>query len=169
MMRTDYVIDAANRLIERTGTRNPREICRQMGVCLYDTNLKNQLKGLYFTMYRQKVIVIDGNETEEMQNMLIAHELGHSILHRHSPSPKGYHLFETDETNIEEREANLFAAELLLEKDTVMGLLRDYSVSQAAAIEKVPVQVMMLKLQIMQRYDNRIKDVGTVKSTFLKD
>ena len=49
---------------------------------------------------------------------MIAHELGHAVLHSKIATMKGFQEMEVlDGSSLEENEANFFAAELLLEDD----------------------------------------------------
>lgn len=92
--------------------------------------------------------------------MPAARDTGHVILHMDTP---GVNLYNEacilDNTSVTEREANFFAAEYLIEdKDVYDAIQYEYSLSQMAAYVKVPIGLLILKLEIMRWYDDSIKE-----------
>lgn len=171
-MRTDYILRLTKQVIEETGTRDPSAICEYYGIRVHYRDLQRKVKGYHVCRYRKEGIIIDENEPEEFQKMLIAHELGHSLLHKDSRTAHGYHQFEedTEMKSIEEREANLFAAELLLDSEKTYQLLHEYTIPYAAKILQVPEEIVKYKLQILKKDKKyQLGDVDIAKSTFLKN
>lgn len=172
MMRTDYIIDITKQLIEKTGTRDPQAICEFCGIRLRFKDLEDKVKGYHAHRLRKEEIIINENEPEEYQKMLIAHELGHSLLHKNKRSGHGYHQFEEENEmkSIEEHEANLFAAELLLDNEETYQLLHEHTISHTAKILHVPKELVTFKLQILKKDDKyQLGNIDVAKSTFLKD
>jgi Zn-dependent peptidase ImmA (M78 family) len=78
---TAYIIDVVNKLVEKYGTRDPYELCRALGIKIHYIDMQKKLKGFFFYQSRQKNIVIDCNVNKVLELILVAHELGHAVLH----------------------------------------------------------------------------------------
>lgn len=99
-------------LIERCGTRNLFKICDKLNIEVIFIDLGN-IKGFYNTAVRNKFIAINEKLTEWEVKVVLAHELGHALLHSDKTT-----RFLLDHTKIvrtakQEDEANEFAAYLL--------------------------------------------------------
>lgn len=102
-------------LIDKYGTRNPYKLCKRMKINIIYMDLGN-IKGIYKKVVTNKFIVINENLDEFCQKVVLAHELGHAILHhsKEIQALKDYDLFPQFSNQIEV-EANTFAAELLID------------------------------------------------------
>lgn len=141
-----------NKVINKTKTRNPRDICSYYNINLFYHNLNKCLKGYFFCQSRICNIVIDENVVEIFRDILIAHELGHYFLHRDT-LVKGFKeqdIFSPSQTDTAETEANLFSSELLLEDEQVLRELQNHTFFEAAHILCVPPQLISYKLSMMQ-------------------
>ena len=78
---TTYIIDTVGKLVKKHHTRDPYELCELLGIKIHYYNMEKKLKGFFFYQSRQKNIVIDSNVNEVLERILVAHELGHAILH----------------------------------------------------------------------------------------
>ena len=73
--------------------------------------MQKKLKGFFYYQSRQKNIVIDSNVNKILERILIAHELGHAILHTKIAMRRGFHEMEVfDGSSTEENEANFFCS-----------------------------------------------------------
>ena len=73
--------------------------------------MQKKLKGFFYYQSRQKNIVIDSNVNKILERILIAHELGHAILHTKIAMIRGFHEMEQfDGSSTEENEANFFCS-----------------------------------------------------------
>ena len=101
----------------------------------------------------------------------MAHELGHAVLHKHS----GLHAFHEvglfDESSLLEKEANLFAAELLLTDDDVFQTLNeDNTFFSAASSLYVPMELLDFKFRVMKWKGYKLMEPPiTARSNFLRD
>ena len=171
-MQVDYIINQVNALIKRTGTRNPKDICKFLDYKLRFMDLQHKLNGYFIVINRITNIVIDDNVIDIFQPVLIAHELGHAFLHKELATMSGFQeleFFEKRETAPMEYEANLFAAELLLEDEQVLELLNEYTFFETASILNVPASLLDFKFILLQAKGYRIRPVEISKSTFLKE
>lgn len=139
-------------------------VAQSLGVSVLREPTDDDLSGfLYRDRKRRSVVVgVNANQHSNRQNFTIGHELGHFLLHdgdgvhvdrgfqiklRSEVSSKG--------TDVEEKESNLFAAELLmparflqrdLEKIDVLDLDDEAVVADLATSYGVSTQAMMFRL-----------------------
>lgn len=64
----------------KTGTTDPFDIADQLGILYQICNL--QFEGCYMFLKNHRYIFINENLPEYEQRLVMAHELGHAILHR---------------------------------------------------------------------------------------
>ena len=99
-----------------TGSRDPIRIAKFAGIGIVICQLE-ELSGFYKLIKRKKWIFINEDLMDtDMFRVVVAHELGHAFLHRTKECAfiKNHTLLLTSWV---EREANLFAAELLIPDD----------------------------------------------------
>lgn len=102
-------------LVKKYGTRNPKKLCKLLKIKIIYYDLGN-IKGIYKKVVTNKFIAVNENLDEFCQKIVIAHELGHAILHhsKEIQTLKDYDLFPSFSNKLE-KEANIFAAELLID------------------------------------------------------
>ena len=106
--------ETVDKLVRKYHTRDPYELCQLLGIKIHYYDLQKKLKGFFYYQSRQKNIVIDHNVNGILERILVAHELGHAVLHTKIAMMHGFQEMEVfDDRSIEENEANFFAAELL--------------------------------------------------------
>ena len=94
-IRTEaHIIDTVEKLVKKYGTRDPYELCRLLGIKIHYHDMQKKLKGFFYYQSRQKNIVIDSNVNKILERILIAHELGHAILHTKIAMMRGFHEME---------------------------------------------------------------------------
>lgn len=89
-------------------------IARSQGYEPYRFEGKGEVSGL--VDYENKTIYINGNESDTRQRFTLAHEIGHAILHK-GKSLVDYRKTIDAPSTWEEREANIFASELIMPTD----------------------------------------------------
>jgi Zn-dependent peptidase ImmA (M78 family) len=130
----------AAELIERFGVKTPpvpvERIAKQLGIVVRYSPFDDELSGMAFLKEGAEIIGVNSNHHPNRQRYTLAHELGHICLHR-LQLEKGVHvdqgsinslrrdLVSQDGTDPLEREANAFAAELLMPKKLLAGALDD--------------------------------------------
>lgn len=102
-------------LEKKYGTRDPYKLCKRLKINIIYMDL-GEIKGIYKKVVTNKFIVINENLDKFCQKVVLAHELGHAILHhsKEIQALKDYDLFPRFSNQIEV-EANIFAAELLID------------------------------------------------------
>lgn len=134
-------------LIQKTDTNNPYLIANYLHIKIYYANLDYETKGFYIKLLGNKFIVINSKLDERLKCIVLAHEIGHAVLHSNNSACfiREYTLFPR---GIYENEANKFAAELLIEdKDIDKSCLKDLSISQLSSYFKVPESLIEYKFK----------------------
>lgn len=151
-MKDTRAVTIARRLIRKYKTRDPEEIAEAMGIVVKRIyNFKRQ-KGFFKVITNICYIFVNGNLSEQMQTMVIAHELGHAVLHKKLCVELGgiieFELF--DMTSITEYDANVFQATLLIDEEELMGYLKEGNdLVFTAKSMNVNVNLLLLKLNLM--------------------
>lgn len=116
------------------------------------------------------VCVIDSNVNDVLERILIAHELGHAVLHTKIAMMKGFQEMEVlDGRSQDEDEANFFAAELLLEDKEVLECLSKYSFFETAKQLYVPAALLDYKFSLLHEKGELVSPMYIRKTKFLKD
>lgn len=138
-------------LIEKHGTRNPFDLAEEMGIHFRFCPEFSSLKGMYKIILEERFIFINGNLSRREAREVMAHEIGHDVLHREmARSSIVQDHFLLDMRLKPEYEANAFAAHLLYEDRAVMELLKEHrSESEIAARLKAPIPLLKIKLEIL--------------------
>ena len=170
-VRRKFIRELAEKLLDQhSPTGAPADVLKiaeSLGIEVKTESVDKDLSGFLFREPKsgRAVIGVNSNHHKNRQTFTIAHELGHYLLHEaetvHLDSKSsGYTLqlrspASATGENINEREANLFAAELLmparlLEKELRnkdLDLLEDESVLRALAKKcRVSVQALTIRL-----------------------
>jgi Zn-dependent peptidase ImmA (M78 family) len=154
----DHIIKQADKLVRRYKTRNPFEIADHLNITVKYGEF-TQLKGFYNYTYRNRFIVINSQLNEIEQNITCSHELGHDRLHRKEASiglMRDEHLFNV--ADIYEREANLFAAQLLIDNNDFLDCVSmKYSSAQIASALNTHEELAIIKGIILNRQGYNVK------------
>lgn len=100
-----------NNLTKKWGTREPLQLCKYLKIIIIYRDLGN-IKGYYTKCLRRKFIIINSELDDFSKKIVLAHELGHAMLHgKDILFMKTY--FTSHKSTLYENEANLFAKCLL--------------------------------------------------------
>ena len=113
-MRIKKIVES---VVDEFQTKDPFEICKKLGIIIVEESL-GTINGYFNEIMGIKFIHINNNlSTEAQRKFVVAHELGHAILH-----PNFNHHFLKKHTlfNIDryEKEANKFAIHLISDENT---------------------------------------------------
>lgn len=162
-----HIIETAERVLNEFGGRNVFELAENSGANVWQRGLGG-LKGFYLCENGVRYIVINEALDECTKAVVCAHELGHDMLHREL-SEGG--IRETTlflNGNKTEREANLFAACVLVSDDEILDeLSENRCVENVAKSLKLPEEIIRLKLEALN-YKGYSFNIDEVKSNFLK-
>ncbi len=141
----------ANKLVRFYKTRDPFEMIKGMNVILVEYPLEG-VRGFYQYFQRNNIIYLDERLSEHERRFVLAHELGHMVLHKKSNA-----IFMDTRTQFNtaayEIEANKFAIELLLSDDSIKEYCTNgYSTEQIAKIIGYHERIIELKFQKKEGY-----------------
>ena len=172
MSAINYISNVVAGLTHRFHTRDPYDLCAALGIEVRQKDLGTDIKAYYFYQSRISTIVLNWNVTSTIQRIVLAHELGHDRLHKEIAMSKGFQEIELfDRTKPTEYEANLFAAELLIEDQEVLELLNDREMSffDAARELYVPAALLDFKFRVMKYKGYRVEAPYIANGDFLKN
>jgi Zn-dependent peptidase ImmA (M78 family) len=172
MLSIDYVSNSAHMLIKKFKTRDPYELCDALDIKIRYKDLGTQIKAYYIYIARIRNIVINYNVSEVVQRILVAHELGHDRLHTELAMQKGFHELELfNQTTTTEFEANVFAAELLIDDKELLKLFndKDKSFFDIASELYIPAPLLDFKFRVLKHRGYKIKSPIIARGNFLKD
>ena len=156
-------------LVRKYGVRDPFRLADYLGFPVRFVDLK-ATKGFCKKILKNYFIFITSNLSEEMQRMCCAHEIGHILFHKDYLSTPEYfmHMELFDMRNRTEYEANLFAANLLIDDDELLEAIRrgEDFVSAAFAFG-VNVNMIALKLAEMKKAGHPVNVPFTPERRFL--
>ena len=167
----DYITGIVDKLIRKYKTRNPYELCDELGIRLRYKDLGKDIKAYYFYQSRMRSIVLNMRLSEAILRILVAHELGHDRLHEKIAMLRGFEELELfDAARPAEFEANIFAAELLISDDEVLGLLNDEDKSFFGVASElyVPAPLLDFKFRVLKHKGYRIEPPLIAHGDFLK-
>ena len=162
-----------SKLISRYGTRDPFRICREKGIeVMFRDDFTGQ-KGAFSLMLNVPFIFINNNLSDEMKRIVCAHELGHALLHRQlcrnmkNQTIQEYEIFDIRSTT--EYEANIFAAELLIDEEELTEYeAYGYDIVQMAKASNININLLLIKYYEMQeRYGKHYNIPYLPKKNFL--
>lgn len=173
-MICDEIVKSVKKLKRRYREDNLFELCRNIGILLLPQPFgtqKGAIMGFFLEQRRIKTITYNSDLSDDLQKIIVGHELGHSVLHARS----GVHAFHDvglfDVSSRFEKEANLFAAEFLLDDDEVLETLaQGGDFFSAAAILRVPMELLDFKFRIMKWKGYDVAEPPIMaQSNFLRD
>ena len=136
-----WIKNTVQYLIKKYDSNNPFEIASQMNIHVIEQDLHEDILGFYRYIRRNKFIFINANISEFKKIHVCGHELGHSQIHPdiNTPFMMNNTFLSVDKI---EREADRFAAELLIPDD----IFKEYNnIYEIASLLQVPVELVKLK------------------------
>ena len=156
----ESVVDAASQIAAKYGTENLDTLAQRLGVAVYDLLEMGHLRELYLP--NLKSIALRPGMPLHERRFLLAHGLGHHVLHREGAAREilkhhgeGNRASPLDRSNLArlESEADLFASYLLVPEVALRPLLdcestqtSDDPVTQLAIEFQVPIDAIRVRL-----------------------
>lgn len=149
MENNEYKAKRLIRYYERIiGSRDPVRIAEYAGIRIAIMPL-GEIAGNYMLIKRKRWIFVNDDIPNDspLFNVVVAHELGHALLHRKENCAfiKNYTLLLTSWI---EREANLFAAYLLI-TDDILATYSGYTQDRFCACTGYPKELIELRLKAL--------------------
>lgn len=130
-------------IIKKAKTDDVFELVDYFNIQTIDIDLGSSTLGMYKCIKRNKFIFLNTNLEYNQRKFVLAHELGHAILHSNLNcfflEKKTLHLKSKFEI-----EANKFAVELLV-KDEDLKELEGYTIEQSSAALNIPADLLKYK------------------------
>lgn len=170
MMSAEHLALVGSRLVRRCYTRDPFEIAESIGVDVLFCDDFGPLKGMYRVIKRNRFIFINKDLPEWLQRIVCAHELGHDQLHRHLAKNNPIQEFMLyDMRSKPEYEANIVAAEILLDNDELLEYIYQYrySAEQIARAMHTDINLVALKIAHLNQLGYDLRPIDH-RSNFLK-
>lgn len=163
----DRIIELAEILRNKYEGRDIFDTAENAGAIVWFREL-GSLKGFYVCENGKRYIIINSTMNKLLRRTVCAHELGHDTLHRELSAGglRENSLFLS--SNKTEREANLFAAEILLTDDETLSVLEySQSVDEAAFELGVLPEILSYKLELLNHKGYSF-NIQSSSSDFLK-
>jgi len=143
MATNNYIAKRVNKLIKQYGTRDPWKLAKELKIIVSVEPIETEIKGVFTSPLRVKQIILNSNLDRLSTIIVLAHEIGHAVLHANCGIGfiREYTLFPTGRYEIE---ANKFAAELLLD-DLDLGLFLEHGSIESARRLGVPEELVLYK------------------------
>ena len=168
------ICEAVEELKCKYDETDPFRLCRAMGIILLQQHLgtdPDRVKGFFLENKRIRTITVNADLPLIIQKIIAAHELGHATLHRKSGTYAFHEVALYDSVSVCEKEANLFAAEYLLNDDEVLEALnKDTTFFTAAAELMVPAELLDFKFRLLKWKGYKMMESPvTARSNFLRN
>lgn len=161
------IIEAAEKILKKFGGRDIFETAENSGANVWFRRL-GSLKGFYICENGARYIVVNEELDDILKKVVCAHELGHDTLHRElsvGGIREGTLFLDTNKT---EREANIFAACVLLSNEEILDAMSCHAdIASVSAALNLPPEIVSYKLESMN-YMGYDFNLGEIKNDFLK-
>lgn len=144
-MNFRYIKKLIENLKRKYNTNCPYELASYLGIKIIIEPLGKSW-GMYMYLNKTRTIFINSILNDYEKRFVLAHEIGHAILHtKTSCFFSGTYSYNKIK---KEYEANIFAAEFLIELEYTDTLyLEGYSMGQLASFYKVPLELIEFKFK----------------------
>lgn len=171
-MRAEDIKHLVARLKCKYRTCDAEEMCDALGIRVSRKSMgtsPNSCKGFFMVHNRCKIAVVNNDLDELIQGVILPHELAHGVLHVDRKIRTFHELSYMDETDLLEREANVFAAEFLVD-DTALFDIMDSQIDffHLASLLAVPPELLDFKLRLLKQQGYPVNAPYIAQSDFLK-
>jgi len=137
---------------------NVNKLSKKLGVGVEPSNFNDEVSGLFVIKDSKPFIAYNVNQSKKRRRFTIAHELGHFILHSKNKSlfvdKNKSVMYRNSESStgelLKEREANAFAAALLMPISLIQSEIKDLNgddiIEKLASKFNVSTQAMSFRL-----------------------
>lgn len=167
MPQIGHIISVAENVLNEFGGGNVFETAENSGANVWFRNLGG-LKGFYLCENGCRYIVINEDLDDVTKAVVCAHELGHDMLHRELSAGGIRENTLLLSSNKTEREANLFAAEILISDNEIIDEAEFCpDITTIASRLCFPVEIVRYKLEALN-FKGCGFNLEEVENNFLK-
>lgn len=172
MIRSEEIYNKAKSIVRSCGTRNTLKIARELGIYIHYIDDFDELLGMYTYRHKERHILLNSKMEQMVMQMVCGHEIGHDVFHRDlakaNDSLPEFVLF--DMRTKHEYEANAFAAHVIIDDDELFYYAKQgYDVVQLSSVLETNINLMLIKLNEMNRMGWRLNLPYVPHSDFLKN
>lgn len=171
-MRAEQIKREVARLKARFHTTDPHELCDALGILLLEKSMgakPGSCKGFFLVAGRCKVATINSDLALPVRRLTTFHEAGHGFLHADSGIKTFRDFTLLERADPKELEANVFAAEYMVEDDDLFDVLNQgLDFFGVASTLGVPPEIIDFKLQLLEREGYPVSAPRFSRSDFLK-
>lgn len=166
-MKSSEIYRFVRKMKRKYCTDSPYEIAEALGIEI-DYKPFEDLKGVYFISSRNPYIYLSDSLDSTMEKLVLFHELGHHFLHRHLAEGAFQEFGFYDMASKPEIEANVFAANFIIEdEDVELSAFDGYTTQQLASDLCVPHELLLIKIMDMNSRGYSFNLPYIPKSNFL--
>lgn len=153
----DYkgIINLANSVVEEHETRDPIQILELLNVIMVYEKINARLIAVCLEdpVENFKFFLINEYANFDYIKVYLAHELGHYFMHEGFCLEDYSSMFVKSNSRIKDKEADIFAASLLIDDEEILDLLMNYQYtnSQLASYFGVPEMYIEYKLMCLEK------------------
>ena len=118
-------------------TRQPKKLADFLNITILERPYKKQL-GAFAIVNKLPFIFLNENLADEQKEYIIAHEIGHFLLHKKIlkdvPMLRDFTLFSKRENEME-KEANLFAASFMIDEKEFLSKIKEGYTQQELSLQ----------------------------------
>lgn len=142
---TDRIEKAVDKLVNKYNTVSPKELCDFMNIRIIKCDLPNNINGFFMNNRGQIIIVIDNDLNDVIKNKVIAHELGHIVLHNNL-NIASLKLNTYMYPQKFEKEADIFATYLLLKNENINYDYDSMTIDNISSLIGISVEIINICL-----------------------
>ncbi len=169
----DLIIGKVRDIMEEYAESDPERLCWDLDIILEYEPMgatKQACKDFFIRRLGISVITVNSELTDTFRRIITAHELGHAVLHTDIGERGFLDVGYFNEADDCEKEANFFAAELLLtDNDVLDAFPQCQTITEAASLLYVPVELLDLKLQLMEHKGYDLHAPKTARPDFMRN
>jgi len=153
-LKSDYIHEKVLETQKKYDNAEPEKLAKAMGIIVsYEPmgNTSKSCKGFFVVFSRKKHITINSSLNEDLRAIVLMHEIAHAILHCSYAHTIFSDFDFLNNSDIKEYEANLFAADYIINDSEAIDILKEgMSFFEAASVLRVPPQLLDFKLRLMK-------------------
>ncbi len=165
---SEYIKRTVDEIVILSGTRKPFDLADYLDINVKRVAGLRTVLGFYHVVLGRPYIFINDNLSEPLKEMVLSHEIGHHLLHREMFGENPHMETELFSNLKMEREANEFAAHLLVDDEAVHRVLEGSSIMEVASEYSLMPELIIYKLNYLNKMNTDIEVCAELREDFWK-